>query len=188
MPDELLNTDTAAENQSQGIVGEIIEGLHKVETAVEHLVHGDGAPSNSDPTPQPSAEQLAAIAMGTNTQAPQEAGGAVTGESNNASGDSKPEESAGALTGTDDPNAGASPAASTSASDTASSASPASSGADIEDVQKSDALSLLESLPAEALHAVHAIISEIESDLTEVSIGIGLAKLETLKGAIDAKL
>ncbi|MGN8190293.1 hypothetical protein ACTJLD_30350 [Burkholderia sp. 22088] len=45
------------QNQSTGIVGEIVE---KVETAVEHLIHGDGAPSSSEPV--------------------QEAGGATAGE------------------------------------------------------------------------------------------------------------
>jgi hypothetical protein len=67
--------------QPQSIVGEIVEGLHNLEQKVDHLIHPtDAVPSSTEPAWEPNATQLAAIAMGTNTQTTQEAGSAVLGE------------------------------------------------------------------------------------------------------------
>lgn len=82
-------------------------------------------------------------------------------------------------------------------SDTASSASGASPDSGTAAAQ-SDAppdgdaprstLDLLEQLPAEVVGVVHEILSHVEAELVNVSIGLGLAKLAGLKEALAAKL
>ncbi len=74
-------------NQSTGIVGEIVDGLHNLEEKVDHLIHGDGAPSSSEPgtdpnwTPAQLAEIQAAGVAPMQINQIAEAGGAVAGES-----------------------------------------------------------------------------------------------------------
>ncbi|MDN7881267.1 hypothetical protein [Burkholderia aenigmatica] len=89
------------------------------------------------------------------------------------------------------------PADGAAASDTASSASDALPASDTAAGQ-SDApaaegaprstLDLLEQLPAEVVGVVHTILSHVEAELVDVSIGLGLAKLAGLKEALAAKL
>lgn len=43
------------QNQPTGIVGEIVEGLHNLEQKVDHLIHGDTAPSSSEPVQEAGA-------------------------------------------------------------------------------------------------------------------------------------
>ncbi len=49
-------------------------------------------------------------------------------------------------------------------------------------------LDLLEQLPAEVVGVVHTILSHVEAEFVDVSIGLGLAKLVGLKEALAAKL
>ncbi|RQS79763.1 hypothetical protein DF032_14420 [Burkholderia seminalis] len=89
------------------------------------------------------------------------------------------------------------PADGAAESDTASSASGASPDSDTAAAQ-SDAppadetplstLDLLEQLPAEVVGVVHAILTHVEAEFVDVSIGLGLAKLAGLKEALAAKL
>jgi len=92
-----------SEEQNPGLIGEIVDGLHNLEEKVERAIHGDGAPSSTEPV--------------------QEAGGAAAGES---IGSSASIESSPGSAGGDNPNAAASAAASTSLIESASSVLPAS--------------------------------------------------------------
>ncbi|MBR8073316.1 hypothetical protein KDX14_27705 [Burkholderia cenocepacia] len=89
------------------------------------------------------------------------------------------------------------PADGAAESDTASSASGASpdsgtAGAQSDAPPANEAplstLDLLEQLPAEVVGVVHTILSHVETEFVDVSIGLGLAKLAGLKEALAAKL
>ncbi|WP_175770555.1 hypothetical protein [Burkholderia anthina] len=75
------------QNQQQGIVGEIVEGLHTLEQKVENFIHpaeSDNAPSSAEPAPVSVAienkDSLASALIATVAPA-QEGGTAASGES-----------------------------------------------------------------------------------------------------------
>lgn len=126
------------QNQSTGIVGEIVEGLHNLEQKVETFLHpeaSDNAPSSSEPVqeaggaaqnPTDASGQIPAPALG--TQSDVVAADSASGDPGNANAaDTGSSAGAGAAIGTgDDPNAAAPTAGDSSASDMQSSASPVS--------------------------------------------------------------
>jgi len=173
--------------QPQGIVGEIVEGLHNIEQKVDHLINpADAAPSSTEPVSEPSTAQLAAIANGTNTQATQEAGSAAPGEptatgATDAGGASADSSSTGAVDTPSSVQAAATSTPPAAASD-ANAAAPASS---TDDAVAADA-PLIPSLTAMAAE-IHTRLRNIKSVLhgTEESVAAVIrAELAAIERAL----